>query len=178
MSDSLKWVKARASGSSGGNCLEVARLPDRTRLVRDSKDRTGPVLRFSPAAWRRFAGQMKRSLPEFAWSGRHPDKGHPCVGVPLWCVRAEERSRRPARAARRCRPQWSPPRKAGGTIVPSDIEPVLLVAAMEPASKGGRNGPRPRPGRAAPARRNGARLERREELPTARPAAQWPRFRV
>jgi Domain of unknown function (DUF397) len=62
MSDSLKWVKARASGGSGGNCVEVAGLPDRTRLVRDSKDRTGPVLRFGPDAWRRFADRVKRSL--------------------------------------------------------------------------------------------------------------------
>jgi hypothetical protein len=30
--------------------------------VRDTQDRTGPVLRFGPAAWRRFAGQVKRSL--------------------------------------------------------------------------------------------------------------------
>jgi transcriptional regulator with XRE-family HTH domain len=31
-------------------------------LVRDTKKRAGPVLRFSPAAWRRFADQVKRSL--------------------------------------------------------------------------------------------------------------------
>jgi hypothetical protein len=31
-------------------------------LVRDTKDRTGPVLRFSPAAWRGFAERVKRSL--------------------------------------------------------------------------------------------------------------------
>lgn len=64
MSDSLKWVKARASGGSGGNCVEVARLPDRTRLVRDSKDRAGVVLRFSPGSWRRFTDQVKRSLTD------------------------------------------------------------------------------------------------------------------
>jgi hypothetical protein len=62
MSESLKWVKARASGGSGGNCVEVARLPDRTRLVRDSNDRTGSMLRFGPDAWRRFADRVKRSL--------------------------------------------------------------------------------------------------------------------
>jgi hypothetical protein len=27
--------------------------------VRDTKDRNGPVLQVSPAAWRRFAGQVK-----------------------------------------------------------------------------------------------------------------------
>ena len=31
--------------------------------MRDTKqDGTGPVLRFTPAAWRRFMGQVKRSL--------------------------------------------------------------------------------------------------------------------
>jgi hypothetical protein len=30
--------------------------------VRDTTDRTGPVLRFTPAAWRRFADQAKQSL--------------------------------------------------------------------------------------------------------------------
>jgi Domain of unknown function (DUF397) len=72
MSESLRWVKARASGGSGGNCVEVARLPDRTRLVRDSQDRVGPVLRFSPRAWRTFADQVKRSLTgrvEAWWPG-------------------------------------------------------------------------------------------------------------
>lgn len=61
MSDSLKWVKARASGSSGGNCVEVAGHDSRV-LVRDTKNRTGPMLKFTPDAWRRFAKQVKRSL--------------------------------------------------------------------------------------------------------------------
>jgi hypothetical protein len=30
-------------------------------MVRDTNDRTGPVLRFTPTAWRRFADQVKRS---------------------------------------------------------------------------------------------------------------------
>jgi hypothetical protein len=29
--------------------------------VRDTKNESGAVLRFTPAAWRRFAGQVKRS---------------------------------------------------------------------------------------------------------------------
>jgi hypothetical protein len=53
----LTWVKS--SYSSQGNCVEVA-ARDRV-LVRDTQDRTGPVLRFTPGAWRRFAGQVKRS---------------------------------------------------------------------------------------------------------------------
>jgi hypothetical protein len=33
-------------------------------LVRDTKDRSGPVLRFSPAAWRRFADQVKTGIAD------------------------------------------------------------------------------------------------------------------
>jgi hypothetical protein len=47
---------------NGGECIEVA-SPDGVVTVRDTKqDGTGPVLRFTPAAWRRFADQVKRSL--------------------------------------------------------------------------------------------------------------------
>jgi Domain of unknown function (DUF397) len=53
------WVKSSYSGSQA-NCVEVA-VRDRV-VVRDTKDRTGPVLRFSPAAWREFADQVKASL--------------------------------------------------------------------------------------------------------------------
>jgi hypothetical protein len=53
------WVKSSYSGSQA-NCVEVA-VRDRV-VVRDTKDRTGPVLRFSPAAWREFADQVKASV--------------------------------------------------------------------------------------------------------------------
>jgi hypothetical protein len=56
MKDSaLNWVKS--SYSSSGNCVAVA-AGDRV-MVRDTKDRTGPVLGFSPAAWRQFADRLK-----------------------------------------------------------------------------------------------------------------------
>jgi hypothetical protein len=55
----MSWRKSSYSGNGGGNCVEVGRV-DRV-LVRDTKDRAGPVLRFSPAAWRRFADTVKRS---------------------------------------------------------------------------------------------------------------------
>ena len=44
----------------GGECVEVGKA-DRV-LVRDTQDRTGPVLVFSAATWERFAGQVKRLL--------------------------------------------------------------------------------------------------------------------
>jgi Domain of unknown function (DUF397) len=56
----LAWRKSSYSGGSGGNCVEVADHGSRV-LVRDTRDRAGLVLRFSPAAWRRFADQVKRS---------------------------------------------------------------------------------------------------------------------
>lgn len=59
MSESLTWVKS--SYSSTGNCVEVAGQPGRV-LIRDTKDRSGPVLNISADAWNRFGGQVKRSL--------------------------------------------------------------------------------------------------------------------
>jgi Domain of unknown function (DUF397) len=52
------WRKASFSGNGGSDCVEVAGHGDQV-LVRDTKDRTGPALQFSPAAWRRFAVQVK-----------------------------------------------------------------------------------------------------------------------
>jgi hypothetical protein len=57
----LRWRKSSYSGNGGGNCVEVADDWRRV-LVRDTQDRTGPVLALSPAAWRRFADLVKRSL--------------------------------------------------------------------------------------------------------------------
>ena len=56
----LSWRKSSFSGNGGATCVEVGNA-DRV-LVRDTQDRTGPVLRFAPEAWRRFAEVVKRSL--------------------------------------------------------------------------------------------------------------------
>ncbi|MFC8718568.1 DUF397 domain-containing protein [Kitasatospora sp. NPDC057198] len=51
----LDWRKSSYSGGSGGNCVEVA-VPSATVIaVRDSKDPSGPQLRFSSSAWSVFA---------------------------------------------------------------------------------------------------------------------------
>ena len=42
----------------GGNCVEVA-AAGAIVGVRDTKDRAGTVLAFSPQAWRRFASRAK-----------------------------------------------------------------------------------------------------------------------
>jgi hypothetical protein len=48
----LAWRKASASGSNG--CVEVAPLADGGIALRDSKDPTGPVLRFTRREWVSF----------------------------------------------------------------------------------------------------------------------------
>jgi hypothetical protein len=53
------WRKSSFSGN-GGECVEVGQFRDAV-AVRDTKDRTGAVLRFTPDAWRSFADQLKHS---------------------------------------------------------------------------------------------------------------------
>lgn len=56
----LSWRKSSYSGNGGATCVEVADHGSGV-LVRDTQDRTGPVLKFCPDAWRSFAEQVKRS---------------------------------------------------------------------------------------------------------------------
>jgi hypothetical protein len=49
----LSWTKSSLSHANG-QCLEVADLPDSQVGMRDSKDVSGPVLRFPPEEWRAF----------------------------------------------------------------------------------------------------------------------------
>jgi hypothetical protein len=53
-----RWRKSSYSGTSGGSCVELGQSP-RIVLVRDTTDRSGPVLRFTPDAWREFIAQVK-----------------------------------------------------------------------------------------------------------------------
>lgn len=69
------WRTSRKSSYSGSeaNCVEVA-VRDRV-VVRDTKDRTGPVLRFTPAAWREFAGRVKAGVDgTFIWTASHDQR--------------------------------------------------------------------------------------------------------
>ncbi len=54
----VHWHKSSRSGTSG-TCVEVADLPDGGRAVRDSKDRTGPSLTFTPAEWAAFTAGVR-----------------------------------------------------------------------------------------------------------------------
>ncbi|MEU7753091.1 DUF397 domain-containing protein [Micromonospora sp. NPDC049171] len=54
-----QWRKSTKSGSNGGNCVEVADNVPGVVLVRDTKDRDGGTLAFSPAAWRGFVAMAR-----------------------------------------------------------------------------------------------------------------------
>ncbi len=52
------WRKSSHSGNGGGDCVEVGRGRG-VITVRDTKERSGPVLGFAPGAWRRFTDRVK-----------------------------------------------------------------------------------------------------------------------
>lgn len=54
----LTWRKSSFSGASD-NCVEVADLPDGSRAIRDSKNPSGGMLRFTPAEWDAFIAGAK-----------------------------------------------------------------------------------------------------------------------
>lgn len=57
MSTGTEWRKSSYSDSTGGSCVEVS-APDDI-LVRDTTDRTGPVLAFRAPAWHRFLSAIR-----------------------------------------------------------------------------------------------------------------------
>lgn len=54
------WRKARASGGSSGNCVEVGW--NGIIAVRDSKDRNGGTLAFEPDSWSSFTDAASRGF--------------------------------------------------------------------------------------------------------------------
>ncbi|WP_329136415.1 DUF397 domain-containing protein [Streptomyces sp. NBC_01476] len=55
----LAWRKSSFSGSSGDDCVEVATCAD-TVHVRDSKDKGGPQLAFTPTEWASFLAYARQ----------------------------------------------------------------------------------------------------------------------
>ena len=51
------WRKSSHSGSNGGECVEVTSTD--AVMVRDTSDRTGPMLAFSATAWLAFTATLK-----------------------------------------------------------------------------------------------------------------------
>ena len=66
--DGATWRKSTYSNGSGGNCVEVADLPN-GRAVRDSEHPQGPMLVFATDQWRTFvqgikAGSLRAGLAD------------------------------------------------------------------------------------------------------------------
>ena len=53
----MNWRKSSYSSNGGGECVEVA--SEGAVMVRDTTDRSGPVLAFSTAAWAEFTSSLK-----------------------------------------------------------------------------------------------------------------------
>ena len=57
----MNWRKSSYSSSNGGECIEIAD-DDSLIFVRDTRDRQGPMLRFTADAWAKFAENVKKNL--------------------------------------------------------------------------------------------------------------------
>jgi hypothetical protein len=63
----VTWVKSSLSFANG-NCVEVSDLPGGGIGIRNSRDRQGPVLRFTSDEWQAFLGGVRKG--EFDDFGR------------------------------------------------------------------------------------------------------------
>lgn len=53
----MDWRKSSYSGANGGQCVEVATAGQ--VMVRDTTNRDGGTLTFTPAAWEAFTSALK-----------------------------------------------------------------------------------------------------------------------
>jgi Domain of unknown function (DUF397) len=58
MDDKLVWFKSSFS-ANGQSCVECARTPDGGMAVRDTKNRSGAVLRFTNVDWQAFIANVR-----------------------------------------------------------------------------------------------------------------------
>jgi hypothetical protein len=54
------WRKSTRSDNGGNSCVEVAKNLPGVVGVRDSKDRSGPALTFTPDEWAAFVDGVKK----------------------------------------------------------------------------------------------------------------------
>lgn len=54
----MDWRKSSFSSAQGGSCVETA-SGNGVVLVRDTTDRAGAVIEFTPDAWKAFAMRIK-----------------------------------------------------------------------------------------------------------------------
>jgi hypothetical protein len=59
MTSNDNWRKSSYSGGEGGNCVELADREGRV-MIRDTQDRSGPVLKVSAQAWCEFVGRVQQ----------------------------------------------------------------------------------------------------------------------
>ncbi|HEY2580128.1 MAG TPA: DUF397 domain-containing protein [Streptosporangiaceae bacterium] len=57
----LVWRKSTKS-IGNGQCVEAAGLANGRLAVRDSKDKSGPALRFNESGWRTFIAEVKNGI--------------------------------------------------------------------------------------------------------------------
>jgi hypothetical protein len=55
------WHRSSYSRQNNGDCVEMATLPTGEIAIRDSKNKPGPALRVTPAAWTAFL-ELARTL--------------------------------------------------------------------------------------------------------------------
>jgi hypothetical protein len=54
-----RWRKSTRSSGNGGACVEAGNLPGGAVVVRDTTDRDGGTLAFSPETWERFTASLR-----------------------------------------------------------------------------------------------------------------------
>ncbi|WP_033285572.1 DUF397 domain-containing protein [Streptomyces sp. NRRL F-525] len=64
---SLVWAKSSYSGNNA-NCVEVAVLPDGSRVLRDSKAPSGQTLMLSDSGFAVFIAGVGVGAGEFGWA--------------------------------------------------------------------------------------------------------------
>ena len=59
LTEAPRWHKSSRSSGNGGNCVQVADNLTGRVLVRDTKDRDGGTLTFTPTGWTTFLTHTK-----------------------------------------------------------------------------------------------------------------------